>query len=150
MEQGVYPKKLLTLVTVVTWGACSAQPAPVSPTEELLEPDAIIRFAGEVVLPDDKHFEFLVILVNDPVEAGGFLGTIDVPRQALHGVSLVGIHYEPAKELRFSLPMAGEPQWRATFEGAETTSCQFKQGEHLRTCTLSMVTGKKFKPFSTP
>jgi alpha/beta superfamily hydrolase len=119
-------------------GACRTEPAQ-SP-EPTLTPAPLTRLEGHVQLPNGAPLEYAAILVPDPVLEGGYLGTIDIPKQALSGASLERVRFTPGEHVDFQLAGPGQPRWIAHYNADGSLGCQFLQGDDTLPCSMQEVT----------
>lgn len=128
----------------LTWLAaslalCACPPEPVqSPPPQ--PPAALTRFEGEVQLPNGAELRYSTILVPDPVLESSYLGTIDIPMQALAGASLDKVRFLPHEHVDFELAAPGEPRWVGHYQADGSLSCQFFQGDATLPCSMREVT----------
>jgi uncharacterized protein len=118
-------------------GAC-ANPAPQTPAQ--LEPTRFIRLEGDVRLPNGSALAYAAILTPDPAATGAYLGTIDIPRQALAGASLSQIRFQPREYVAFELAASGAPHWVGHYNADGSLECRFSQAEQSLPCTMREVT----------
>ncbi|HEU4579488.1 MAG TPA: alpha/beta fold hydrolase [Polyangiaceae bacterium] len=98
------------------------------------------RFDGEVQLPNGAALRYSAILVADPVLEGSYLGTIDIPMQALTGASLDSVRFLPKEHVDFELALPGEPRWVGHYQADGSLSCQYFQGDVTLPCSMREVT----------
>lgn len=115
---------------------CKAEP-PVTPAEH--EPAEIVRFEGDVQLKNGDALRYSVILAPDPSAAGEYLGTIDIPAQALSGATLEHVRFTPRQHVAFELSRPGTPSWAGHFNADGTLTCRFEQGDASLPCTMREV-----------
>jgi hypothetical protein len=127
---------LLLLVWALAVAAC--QPAAPPAVAEAVEPDEIWKFGGELQVADNR-MDFFVIVTRDPRKPSGYVGTIDIPKQALHGAGLVNVDYQPGQRLAFELPLPGNPHWVGVFGSGESIACEFSQAGSTHPCSMSSV-----------
>jgi dienelactone hydrolase len=129
-------------VAVTLLGLCTCRPEP-TPARSLptpLEPSHLTRFEGDVQLPNGSALRYAAILVPDPLLEGGYLGTIDIPKQALAGASLEHVRFLPGEHVDFELAAPGEPRWIAHYDADGSLGCQFIQADRTLPCSMQEVT----------
>lgn len=117
--------------------ACSPSAPAHDPTE--LQPAPIFRFEGEVQLRNGAALEYQAILVPDPITPGNFLGTIDIPKQAMSGATLQGVALVPREHVEFALNAAGHPRWVGAYGPDGTVACEFSQAGGRLPCSMREV-----------
>ncbi|MEO8181476.1 MAG: alpha/beta fold hydrolase [Deltaproteobacteria bacterium] len=122
---------LLALLACRTEPALSPTPAPA--------PTRLTRLEGDVQLPNGAPLHYAAILAPDPLLEGAYLGTIDIPKQALSGASLERVHFVPGEHVDFELRGPGEPRWIAHYNADGSLGCQFIQGDSTLPCTMQEV-----------
>jgi len=119
---------------------CACRTEPAQSPEPTLTPAPLTRFEGEVRLPNGAPLQYAALLVPDPVLQGGYLGTIDIPKQALSGASLEHVRFVPGEHVDFELAGPGEPRWIAHYNADGSLGCQFLQGDSSLPCSMQEVT----------
>jgi dienelactone hydrolase len=122
---------------------CHPKPAE---TPAAIEPTPFAIFEGEVKLPTGASLRYSAILAPDPASAGSYLGTIDVPAQALSGATLQEVRFSPGERVEFALPIAGNPHWIGNYDSDGTMDCHFSQGEIERPCSMQHVLARPVLP----
>lgn len=97
------------------------------------------RFEGDILQGEGRRVHFSTILFADPTEPGGYLGTIDIPLQALRGAALSAVVFSPGERVGFGLRVAGSPRWVAAYGGDGRLMCEFTQHDVRWPCTLREV-----------
>lgn len=123
--------------------ACRAEPVEAPPQPQ---PDQLTRFEGAVQLPDGAALHYQAILVADPALLGRYLGTIDIPQQALSGASLERVLFRPGEHVAFELEAPGEPTWMGHYNADGSIACQFFQADATLPCSMREVTELRPKP----
>lgn len=123
---------LLALSACRTEPAHSPSPAPA--------PTLLTRFEGDVQLPNGAPLYYAAILAPDPLLEGAYLGTIDIPKQALSGASLDRVRFLPGEHVDFELDAPGEPHWIAHYNADGKLGCRFIQGDNTLPCSMREVT----------
>jgi uncharacterized protein len=133
-DQRVAPQGQLKLAATVALGAmliACAAPAPARPPA-VVQPTPILRFEGDVQLPNGSAFEYMATLVPDPAASGSYLGTIDIAKQAMVGRALQGVELDPGERVEFALSGEGRPHWMGAYDTDGALACEFRQaGVHL-------------------
>jgi dienelactone hydrolase len=126
----------------------ACRPEPVRTPAEA--PAKIVRFEGDLRQPNGSALHYLAILAPDPGAPGDYLGTIDIPRQALSGAALGRVVFQAGQRVEFELPISGTPRWVGTFNADGSLSCEFSQGEISRACTMREVRPRTIEPAPPP
>jgi len=137
-EPGRRRSRQLVAFALLACCACRTEPAQ-SPTPALV-PTHLTRFEGEVQLPNGASLQYAAILVPDPVLEGGYLGTIDIPKQALSGASLERVRFVPGEHVDLELGGPGELRWVAHYNADGSLGCQVIQGDATLPCSMREVT----------
>ena len=106
---------------------------------EDVEPTPIYRFEGDVMLRNGTPLHYRAIILPDPAGPGRYLGTIDIPRQALSGAALRAVELEPGERVEFALEGAGEPRWIGAYDTDGALGCEFSQGGESLPCSMREV-----------
>ncbi len=117
--------------------ACAPSGSAQGPAD--VRPAPIYRFEGDVQLRNGAAFHYLAILVRDPGAPGGYLGTIDIPKQALAGAALEAVAFEPGAGVEFALNAAGHPRWSGAYDTDGTLVCEFRQSDVRLPCSMREV-----------
>ena len=131
---------LAWLVASLALCACPPEPAQSPPPQQTA---TLTRFEGEVQLPNGAPLRYAAILVADPLLEGSYLGTMDIPMQALSGASLDRVSFLPGEHVDFELALPGEPRWVGHYHADGSLSCQFYQGNDTLPCSMREVTALK-------
>ena len=114
-------------------GGCKPEPArPPAP----IEPDRIVIFEGAIRLARGGELPYRAIVAPKPASAGAYVGTIDIPKQALSGAGLERIVYQVGRRIEFELPFPGTPRWTGDVHADGSVTCVFTQGDITLACTM--------------
>lgn len=91
-----------------------------------------------------------MIVAPDPERPGNYLGTIDIPRQALAGEALEAVVFQPGEHLEFALAAPGTPRWIGHYNEDGSIVCQFSQAELTRPCSLRELSERLVVPPEPP
>ncbi len=116
---------------------CAARPSRV-PAD--LQPTPIYRFEGDVQLHNGAPLHYRALILPDPAGAGRYLGTIDIPKQALSGAALRAVELQPGERVEFALDVAGQPRWVGAYDTDGALGCEFSQGGMSLPCSMREVT----------
>jgi hypothetical protein len=120
--------------------ACRTEPAQSPTPAPAPAPARLTRLEGDVQLPNGAPLHYAAILVPDPLLEGGYLGTIDIPKQALSGANLERVRFIPGEHVDFELRGPGEPRWIAHYNADGSLGCQFIQDDNALPCSMVEVT----------
>jgi hypothetical protein len=127
------------MALILLGASCHAKPAET--------PAAIFAlFEGQVKLPNGTSLDYSAIVAPDPAAPGTYLGTIDVPAQALSAAALHEVRFSPGQRVEFTLPIAGNPHWIGDYNADGTLECHFSQGELERPCSMQRVVSRPVLP----
>jgi hypothetical protein len=119
------------------FAACAPPRAAQDPAD--LQPTPIYRFEGDVQLRNGATLHYLAILVPDPAAAGSYLGTIDIPKQALSGAALRAVTLELGERVEFALNADGQPRWIGAYDTDGSLVCEFRQADIRLRCSMREV-----------
>jgi hypothetical protein len=111
-----------------------------------LAPTPIWRFEGEVKLPNGAAWSYSTLVVPDPADPGKYLGSIDIPRQALSGAALQQIRFQAKERIEFELALPGNPHWIGNYNADGTLACEFSQGDNELPCAMREVLARTQQP----
>jgi hypothetical protein len=117
-------------------GACKPEPARAPAT---VEPDTIVVVEGSIQLDNGDELAYRATLAPDPTSAGQYLGSIDIPMQALSGASLAWAWFETGERIEFTLALPGTPRWTGHYAADGSIACEFRQGSLWLPCTMRDV-----------
>jgi uncharacterized protein len=127
-------KRFANAAAVGLLAACAPSSPAQAPTDVL--PTPIYRFEGDVQLRNGAALHYSAILVPDPATPNGYLGTIDIPKQAMSGASLQAVLLEPGESVEFGLNTAGHPRWLGAYDTDGTLACEFSQSDERLPCSM--------------
>jgi dienelactone hydrolase len=136
-------RSLAPMALILLGVGCHAKPAE---TPAAIEPTPFSLFEGQVKLPNGTSLDYSAIVAPDPAAAGAYLGTIDIPAQALSGAALHEVRFSPGQRVEFTLPIAGNPHWIGDYNADGTLQCHFSQGEIERPCSMQSVVSRPVLP----
>jgi hypothetical protein len=129
----------LVLPAAMWGGACKPEPArpPVA-----LESGRIAIVEGSIRLVNGKDLAYRAVLAPDPAAPGQYLGTIDIPMQALSGASLEWAWFEPGESIEFTLALPGTPRWTGRYAADGSIACEFRQAALWLPCAMRDVSAQ--------
>jgi hypothetical protein len=128
------------VLSVVLVGACKPEPAR-APAP--LEPDRIVIVEGSIQLDNGDALAYRATLAPDPAFRGQYLGSIDIPMQALSGASLAWAWFEAGKRIEFTLALPGTPRWTGSYAADGSMACEFRQAALWLPCTMRDVSAHR-------
>jgi alpha/beta superfamily hydrolase len=139
-------RRRLSWLTAGSLALCACPPEPAQGPAPPAQAAAVTEFEGDVQLPNGAALHYSTILVADPVLEGEYLGTIDIPMQALSGASLDRVRFLPKEHVDFELALPGEPRWVGHYHSDGSLSCQFFQGADTLPCSMREVNARTSRP----
>jgi len=115
-----------SLAVLALCTACHSEPAQSAAD---LAPTPFWRFEGEVKLPNGAAWSYSTVFTTNPVDPGQYLGTIDIPQQALSAASLQQIRFQARERIEFGLALPGNPHWIGNYNADGTHACAISQGD---------------------
>jgi hypothetical protein len=129
----------LVLPAAMWGGACRPEPAR-APMASV--PDRIAIVEGSIRLDNGKDLAYRAVLAPDPAAPGQYLGTIDIPMQALAGASLDWAWFEPGERIEFTLALPGTPRWTGRYDADGSIVCEFRQAALWLPCAMRDVSAQ--------
>jgi hypothetical protein len=129
----------LVLPAAMWGGACKPEPAR-APLALVRDRIAIVE--GSIRLDDGRDFAYRAVLAPDPAAPGQYLGTIDIPMQALSGASLDWAWFEPGESIEFTLALPGTPRWTGRYAADGSIACEFRQAALWLPCAMRDVSAQ--------
>lgn len=116
--------------------ACKAEP-PRAPAP--IEPDRIVALEGSIHLASGGEVPYRAVIAPKPRARGEYLGSVDIPKQALSGAGLERIVYEAGRRIEFDLPFPGTPRWVGVIHQDGSITCTFSQSDIDLPCSMRDV-----------
>jgi hypothetical protein len=116
--------------------ACKPEPARAPATPE---PDRIVIVEGSIQLDNGDALAYRATLAPDPASPGQYLGSVDIPMQALSGASLAWVWFEAGESIEFTLALPGTPRWTGHYVADGSMTCDFRQAALWLPCTMRDV-----------
>lgn len=134
-----HPQRACAAAGLLVVGACAPEPARV-PARPV--PDPIVVLEGRVSTSNGADFDYRAIVARDPQHPGAYLGTLDIPKQALSGASLRRVQFHPGQSVAFELDLPGTPRWVGLVQADGSIACQFTQDAAKLECSMRDVSAR--------
>ena len=136
MKRHALGKRSFWIALLSMLAACKPEPARTPPP---IAPDRIVMLEGTINLHDGGELAYRAIIAPKPATRGEYVGTIDIPKQALAGASLERVVYQAGRKVEFELAGPGTPRWTGDVQADGTVTCAFTQGDIRLACTMRDV-----------